>query len=143
MNAEYLHIKELLMEQKSVWENVKYIYSYKRYQNYIGTINRIANEFKKQYILDISEEFKQAEVDGELSSGFFSADEWNSLQFIKNDPENYFLFNVLQGDSEKRLQMDLDRANDRICELEHSTTFKVGKVIMFLPCKIKDFFIKR
>ena len=74
MNADYLHIKELLMEQKSVWENVKYIYSYKRYQNYIGTINRIANEFKKQYILDISEEFKQAEVDGELSSGFFSAD---------------------------------------------------------------------
>ena len=143
MNVEYAYIKKLLMNQADVWEKVKYIYTYKRYQNYIGTINRIANEFKRQYVLDISEEFKEAEVDGELSSEVFLPGEWNSLQFIKNDPENYFLFNVLRGDTEKQIQIDLDRANERIYELEHSTTFRVGKVFMFLPCRIKDFFTKK
>lgn len=74
---------------------------------------------------------------------YFYLGEWNSLQFIKNDPENYFLFNVLRGDTEKQIQIDLDRANERIYELEHSTTFRVGKVFMFLPCRIKDFFTKK
>lgn len=141
MNVEYAHIRKIIMEYPELWEKVKYIYSYKRYQNYIGTINRISNEFKEQYVLDISEEFKEAEKLGELSSSAFLPNEWRSLQFIKNNPHNYYLMNVLRNSREKKLQIDLDSTAKRLHALENSTTYKVGKMIMYIPCRIKDILI--
>lgn len=143
MNVEYAYIRDLIMAYPELWERIKYIFSFKRYQNYIGTINRVAHEYKRQYILDISEEFKKAERCGELSPEAFLPNEWSSLQFIKDDPENYYLINVLRGQQEKELQRELDLTRTKLCEVEESTTYKVGKTIMFIPCRVKDFLIRK
>ena len=143
MNVEYAYIKRKMKQNEELWEKLKYTYTYKCYQNYISTINRIAPEFKKQYVFDICEEFRDAEKTGELSETAFSENEWKSLQFIKEDPENYYFFNVLPGLKQKELQEAINVSNARIKELENSTTYKVGRIIMCIPCAMKNLIIRK
>ena len=47
MNVEYDHIRELLVRDKEVWERFRPMYWLKKYNNYMGTIKRIGEEYKR------------------------------------------------------------------------------------------------
>ena len=49
MNVEYDHIRELLVRDKEVWERFRPMYWLKKYNNYMGTIKRIGEEYKREY----------------------------------------------------------------------------------------------
>lgn len=129
-NIEYDYIREILMKDPEIWEKFKYMYSLKKFHNYVFTLGRIGDEFKKEYIERISREFKRAKEKDELKAEVFGGGEWEKLQFLIKDPASFYAKYYLQTDQNRSLA-------NRVKELETSTTFRVGKVIMFIPVSIK------
>lgn len=59
------------------------------------TLNRINVKFKHQYILDISQEMRQAESDHELDKSLFSDMNRKRLDMLMANPEAFYHWNVL------------------------------------------------
>lgn len=129
-NVEYDYIREILMSDPEIWEKFKYMYSLKKLHNYVFTLGRIGEEFKKEYIERISREFKRARDKGELKADVFGPNEWEKLQFLIKDPEAFYMKYYLYGTGS-------DASSRRVKELENSTTYRVGKTVMFIPISIK------
>ena len=155
VNEEYKYIKNLILERyPALWREVQSIHALKRLHNYDFTLSRIAPEFKRQYITDISREFRENEVLGELNKDFFTAGEWKLLQYIKNNPEDYYS-KIADGSNQvttaefERVSRELERTKIKLNATEkelqrilNTTTYKVGRFIMYIPCSIKDWVIK-
>ena len=129
-NIEYDYIKDILMRDPEIWNRFKYMYSLKKLHNYKFTLGRIGDEFKKEYIQRISKEFKRARDNGELEEKVFMPVEWENLMFMIKDPDCYYMKYYLQSKKERVLEK-------RVIELENSTTWHVGKIVMYIPIKIK------
>ena len=130
MNEEYKYIKEILSGNTELWNRFKYYYTWKKFNNYMFTLNRINVKFKHQYILDISQEMRQAESDHELDKSLFSDMNRKRLDMLMANPEAFYHLECVSGTT------NLER---RVAELENSTTMKVGRIVMYIPIKIKKF----
>ena len=49
-NIEYDYIKELLMRDQEIWERFKHMYTWKKFHNYLFTVQRIADEFRQAFV---------------------------------------------------------------------------------------------
>ena len=157
-NIEYDYIRDLLMEDREIWEKFKYMYVLKKFHNYMFTLGRIGDEFKKEYVQRISKEFSRSRDNGELDQSCYSAIEWEKMMFLIKDPNAFYVKFYIRSKRErllekkvhilrKRVAIRENRiksaekrariAERRVAELESSTTFKVGKVVMFIPISIK------
>ena len=136
MNREYDYIRELLMyaEDKTIWDRFKGYYNMKRYHNYIFTAGRIAPEFLKEYLDRISREFRTADSKGELDLTLFSVRTRTKLQTLMRSPEEYYQ----KYGKEDLAKKDMDPNVRRRKEIEESTTYKVGKIVMAVPIAVKD-----
>lgn len=156
MNVEYDHIRDILMKDNELWERFKYVYSVKKFHNYVATLNRISEEFKVEYVQRISEEFKRAQIKGELRESDFTQKEWEKMTMLINSPVGYYNIYVVAGaanvqlraklrETKKELKAtkkELNKVRKQLRETRSSVTFKVGKFIMFIPYHIKKFFKK-
>jgi len=132
MNEEYDYIRRYLENNEGFWEKYSDIYFWRRYQNCIATIRRIAWEHKHKYVQDISQEFTEFYEKDKMSKEKFSPAAWSDLMFLIKDPEGFYAKKVLQDLTASNLQRHVNN-------IENSTTYKVGKIIMFIPCTIKRF----
>ena len=82
INIEYDYIKTLLMKNPEIWDKFKYMYWFKKYHNYMGTLWRIGEQYKKEYIFRFSEELKRGKALGELKKDVFSETSWNNIERI-------------------------------------------------------------
>lgn len=156
MNVEYDHIREILMKDEEIWDRFKYMYTLKKFHNYTGTLNRISEEFKKEYVNRISEEFKRAQIKGELSEDEFTPRQWEKMTLLISSPTGFYNKYVVAGATNaelkaklkevrkqlKKTQKQLENTQKQLRETRSSITFKVGKIIMFIPFQIKKI-IKR
>jgi glycosyltransferase involved in cell wall biosynthesis len=91
MCEEYDFIKNYLNRNPELKSRYIYIYSLKKYHNYISTYNRIAVEYKLLFLNRFSDEFKQAIDKGEIDQNYFNLNEWKTLCDIINSPYEYYL----------------------------------------------------
>ena len=63
-NVEYDYIREILMKDPEIWSRFKYMYSLKKFHTYNFTLQRIGEQFKREYVQRISQEFKRAKENG-------------------------------------------------------------------------------
>ncbi len=85
MNIEYDYIRDLLMQDRQLWERFQYMYWWKKYHNYRFTYNRIDNSYKPEYMARMRQEYKRAMELGQLSQECFTPQEWQSiLRMINN-----------------------------------------------------------
>ena len=124
MNIEYDYIRDFLMEDKERWERFKYAYNRKRFIGYSFTLKRIALHYKHEYILRISAEFKRAMELGEVDLSIFSSHRREKFLLLVKEPETFYQIYVVKSDKELE-------------KMRNSTTFKVGKIVMFVPIAIK------
>ncbi len=90
MNIEYDFIRDILMRDREIWERFKYMYWWKKYHNYTFTIDRIAEEYEKEFVTRMQMEFKRALQLGQLSPSVFTDLEWDKIQtLIKNSTGFY------------------------------------------------------
>ena len=141
MNVEYDYIRDLFMkeENKELWERFKYYYNVKRYHNYMFTIKRIGDEFKREYIERISAEFRRSRDLGELDFNLFTKLEQEKIAFLIKHPGDFYLKYYLHDVNieNKRLAAKLKAAEKEVQIVRESTTFKVGRLVMFIPICIK------
>lgn len=138
MNVEYDHIRDIFMQKgnEELWERFKYYYNLKRYHNYMFTITRISDVFKKEYVERISKEFKRSFDLEEMDISLFSAKEREKLLLLVKDPEGYYQkYALFEGMGETAQIRKLER---QLNDVKKSTTFKVGKALMFVPRTLKQ-----
>lgn len=141
MNVEYDYIRDILMSHPEIWEKFKYVYTLKKFYNYTGTVRRISEEFKMQYIERMSEEFNWAKVKGELDETLVVEEQIDRLHTLLESPKKYYEKYGQERTTAFTLKDKLDRANSDLEEarkVKNTITFKVGKAIMFVPFKIKS-----
>ncbi len=88
-NVEYDYIYEYLRE-KGVLKDFLEVFVFKKFHTYKFTIERIADELRKEYIQNISREFNEMEAKGELVSRFLSNKDWDTIRWIMRDPDEYY-----------------------------------------------------
>lgn len=137
VNVEYDFIRDILMKDPNVWERFKAMYSWKKFHNYLFTINRIGAQFKHDYVMRMSTEFKRAMQLGEFTKEIFTPLEWSKLSLIMEKPEEYYSIYVANSDKERKLQQQLNQVQGELTSIKGSTTYKVGRIIMAVPCAIK------
>ncbi|HIQ73178.1 MAG TPA: glycosyltransferase [Candidatus Cottocaccamicrobium excrementipullorum] len=138
INIEYDYIRDFLMEDREVWERFKYMYTWKKFHNYLFTINRIGEEFRPEYVQRMSAEFKRAKQQGEFTRDMFTELEWKKMTLILEHPEKYLEeYASPRGGVNKISQSEADRLKRELDMIKNSTTYKVGKLIMAIPCGLK------
>lgn len=143
MNIEYDFIRDIFMQKgnEELWDRFKYYYNYKRYFSYTFTIGRISDEFKREYVERISKEFKRAQDLDELDLSVFTPKTREKISLLIKDPSGYYQkYALFEGgsasDTIKKLERELN-------EVKRSTTFKIGKAMLFVPRSIKRKLKKR
>ena len=139
MNIEYDYIRDIFMkkENRELWEILKSYYNVKRFYNYMFTLDRISDEFKKEYVDRISAEFRRSEELGELDYSLFSLKSSEKLRLLIKQPSEYYSKYVVASKEMQKLVKENLRLKKKLKDIENSTTFKAGKIIMFIPVKLK------
>jgi glycosyltransferase involved in cell wall biosynthesis len=150
VNVEYDYIREILQQNREIWERFKGMYWFKKYLNYCGTVRRIASEYKREYVIRFSREFKRGMELGELDETLFEEQEWSAIRFLIADPEGYYISKVLAPAKMQKLERKLAnltaqnmRLKKEVNELRNSTAFRIGRILTFIPGKIKRLFKRR
>lgn len=134
--VEYDFIRDILMKDPKVWERFKERYHWKKYHNYQFTLSRIAPEFHYEFLQRMSAEFKRAYKLGEFHRETFTPLEWSKLTMIMDKPDLYFTA-YLVGSGDQDGKKELEQAKKRIRDLENCNSYRIGRVITWLPRKIK------
>lgn len=149
INQEYDHIRELLMKEPALWERFRYMYWFKKYHNYMGTLRRIAPEYKHEYVLRFAAEYKRAMSRGELKQKVFSKNDWANITSLISDPEEYYLKRIYPASIDPTLcewldemAMENQKLLIEIKKIRSSWTFRIGKGVLFIPGNIKKIISK-
>ena len=137
MNDEYAYIHDFLDANPEFKERYIGYYSFKRYHNYVSSYYRIGDEFKEEYMERFQKEFQEAMAARELKEEIFTENEWQLIQILVRNAEAY-----VYAEQNHRLRIEKNREISRLKkelrEVKNSTTFKVGRAIMYLPCALKE-----
>lgn len=147
INQEYDYIRGLLMRDPVLWERFQYMYWFKKYHNYMGTVWRIAEEYRHEYILRFAAELSRARAKGELKQNVFSKRDWINITSLMSDPEEYYRKRVYPASVDPELCEYMNNLfiENRLLQAEikkirSSWTFRVGQSVMFIPRKLKKIF---
>ena len=147
MNVEYDHIRELLVRDKEVWERFRSMYWLKKYNNYMGTIKRIGEEYKREYVHRFSDEFKRGLELGELDESVFTKLSWSNIQFITKDPNGFYMKKVATPVKVRKLTKKVEKLEKQNAKLQNdikiikgSRSYRLGWFMLTIPRKIKALF---
>ncbi len=118
---EYDYIRSFLDRNPDLKEKFLYIYSLKRFHNYMFTLERIADEFKLMFLKRFSDDFRKALEAGELDKELFPYQDWQKLMLIIDDPEKYY--KEYKAAKEKRLNQKLPEDTRAIPQLFKKTLY--------------------
>lgn len=128
-NIEYDFIKDILLDNDpEIWKTFKPYYTLKKFDNYMFTLSRIADEFKDEYIDRFQMEMKRAIEQGEL--------DWSTF----DERKTKFLKQLLKNKKRFRTVFDKDQYQIHLTaaqRVKHTRTYRVGKAVLYVPHKIK------
>jgi hypothetical protein len=107
-------------------------------------VERIDPEEIPAFVDQMSKEFSWAQANQGLDSSYFNEPQWKTIEWIIRDPHEYFLMNFPDPDSKLAYQEFLnarkkvEELEHEIFEIKHSTTWKVGRYLTWLPRVIKQ-----
>lgn len=144
INIEYDYIRGILMKDPKNWERFKHMYWFKKYHNYMGTLWRIGEEYRREYVVRFSKELRRGIALGEIKREVFSAPAWSHIQSMIKDPESYYVCRVCAKSVDERLFGRIDelevknqRLKDEIERIRASKSFRLGRLMLYLPGKFK------
>lgn len=144
INIEYDYIRGILTKNQEIWERFKYMYWFKKYHNYMGTLWRIGEEYRREYVIRFSEELRRGIALGEIRREVFSAPAWSHIQSMMEDPERYYVCRVCAKNVDERLferieelEVKNQRLKDEIEKIRTSKSFRLGRMLLYLPGKFK------
>ena len=144
INIEYDYIRGILTKNPDIWEWFKYMYWFKKYHNYMGTLWRIGEEYQREYVVRFSEELRRGIALGEVKREVFSDLAWSHIQGMAEDPERYYICRVYAKSADERLferinelELKNQKLKDEIAKVRSSKSFRLGRLLLYLPGKFK------
>lgn len=144
INIEYDYIRGILTKNPDIWERFKYMYWFKKYHNYMGTLWRIGEEYRREYVVRFSEELRRGMALGEVKREVFSDLAWSHIQGMAEDPERYYVCRVYAKSADERLferinelELKNQKLKDEIAKVRSSKSFRLGRLLLYLPGKLK------
>ncbi len=144
INIEYDYIRGLLIKNPVVWERFKYMYWFKKYHNYMGTLWRIGEEYRREYVLRFSEELKRGMALGEIKRDVFSDSAWSHIEGMTEDAEQYYICRVYAKSVDERLferinelELKNQKLKNEIARVRGSKSFRLGRMILCVPGKLR------
>lgn len=120
------------------------MYWLKKYNNYMGTIKRIGEEYKREYVHRFSDEFKRGLELGELDESVFTKISWSNIQFITKDPNGFYMKKVATPVKVRRLTKKVEKLEKQNAKLQNdikiikgSRSYRLGWFMLTIPRKIK------
>lgn len=101
--------------------------------SYLWNLERISDEHKEEFSLQVALEYKRAFYDGVLDCNYFDEYRWNKVQEFLKMLENI----TLLSEQNAIKQTEISRLETRVSDLENSHSYKVGHALMFIPGKMK------
>lgn len=158
MNKEYEFIRDILEDNPKLKDEFIFQYSRKKFLNYIFTYNRLAEEFRFEYLAVFHKELKEAEESGEIDWNLFLEKEKTELKNILENPVGFLSKKKideivkkkdLEIKREKSMSLALRKEveecearlkgqNEFIYEMWNSTSYKLGRTLTSIPRKRKD-----
>lgn len=150
MNQEYDYIREMFVKKPQIWGKFCHMYWFKKYHNYVGTLWRIDEKYRREYVLRFSAELKRGLALGELKKDVFSETSWNNIRSLMEDPEKYYQNRVYPaGMNQKvfeqmnKLEEENQKLRDEISKIRSSFSFRLGRKLMYIPGKMRKLFGRR
>ena len=144
INIEYDYIRGILTKNPDIWERFKYMYWFKKYHNYMGTLWRIGEEYRREYVVRFSEELRRGMALGEIKRDVFSDLAWSHIQGMAEDPERYYVCRVYAKGADERLferinelELKNQKLKDELAKVRGSKSFRLGRLLLYLPGKFK------
>lgn len=152
MCDEYDYIRERMKLDKKIEEKYADLCAYYRYLNYMWTVDRITDTYIPDFIKRFSEDFKKLERNGELNKALYSKEQWDRIQSIINNSDEYCkrvmeereALGLKKEDQVAQLKRELIRTKKKAESLEmqlrdvhNSVSFRIGRKITWLPRKIR------
>ena len=150
INAEYDYIRGILLKDPALWERFRHMYWFKKYHNYMGTLWGIDEKYREEYLMRFSEELKRGIALGDLVREPFSCNAWNNIRSITEDPKKYYLTRVYPAGMNQKvfeqmqaLETENRKLKEEIASIRRSKTFRLGKILLFLPGRLKRMLRRR
>lgn len=86
---------EYLQQFDELPEKSIYLFYWKKFKSYMFTLGRIGQKLKKDFLKFFSEEFDNARATGGLRENLFSKPDWRVLNWIIDNPEDYYEWRVV------------------------------------------------
>lgn len=87
---EYQFIYDIISQKREILEDFGFTFAIACFRAYVGNLNRIAEEYKREFILKWAEDFRKFRKEGLLDRDKFNFSQWEMLLDIINDPEGYY-----------------------------------------------------
>lgn len=162
MNKEYEFIRNIMNQRPELEKAYIYPYSRKKFLNYMFTYNRVAPEYKMEYLSRFHKELVEANEKHEIDWSLFLKKEREELECVLNNPIAFLAKDVLKKESDKIHKKyedeirELKEKNEdlkyllNMCENQrrsqsdynfemwHSTSYKLGRALTWMSRKNKD-----
>lgn len=145
---EYRSTEKFLDDNPEKKEKLQKLEISLKYESYRWNLQRLTQEFKYAFLIQMHNEFKDAKEKGLLDKKYFTDYAWKNVNWIIDDMEGYYASccrSEMKGyDSIRDMKEAIEKKNKKIKRLEkkindieNSTSLKVGHVITYIPRKIK------
>ena len=123
MNEEYNFIREFLFSHNDIKDKLMMPYFYKRFFNYMHTYERIAEEYKLDFLMQFSKELHESYESGRFNI-FDIPDEWmrGIIARIYDDYRQFYYEDTIW-----KLERKLDDANCRLSKVRNSRELVIGR----------------
>ena len=123
MNEEYAFIHSFIDEHPFVKEHFMYEYFRKKFFNYMHTYERIADEYKLEFLERFSNELKEAQESGEINFAKME-DKWISGMALRiaDDYKRFYY-----DDTMWKLKKSLENAQERLGRVKNSNEMIKGR----------------
>lgn len=134
INEEHDFIRVFLGNHPELEQKLLPIYCFKKYHNYMFTVNRIDDKFKLEYLLRFHQEFLEHLVKKEIDLEIFTERGKSDLMLILKNPVHFY---YSRYDATNEVMQNFYESAPT---MEDPTSYKIGRFITFLPRKVKGFF---
>lgn len=125
---EYNFIRSFL-EKHDILEKYKEIYEVKKWHNCVGTLSRISSIYKYEYVLNISNIFKNDLEELNIQGKYFTEVEWHELRELVYNPEKFYQRKYAKEINQKKieeLERQKEHLNNELLKVQNSISYRVG-----------------
>lgn len=152
MSEEYKFIKGFLDNNPHLKDDLKYMYEYKKFHNFLFSYKRIGIEHKIVFLKNMSYEFSDDIAEGLVDEKLFSKKDMEVMHKIINDPVAYFFerentvsypvnttkaIPTNQNGNVEQIKRELNDVKKQLNDVKNSKSFKIGRIITYVPREVR------